>query len=139
MRTFAFLLLAGVLGGACGPAAELADDVDVALSFEPTPHVGDTTCEVRLTGPDGAPVEGATLEVEGNMNHAGMVPVFARPEEFSPGTYQAPFEFTMGGDWFVIVRAELADGRAVEEVLDVPGVPVDGSQGDAPCCQPESR
>ena len=104
---------------ACGPAVERARDVDVQLSFAPAPHVGDTTCTVTLAGPGGAPLVGATLEVEGNMNHAGMVPVFGDATETAPGVYQAPLEFTMGGDWFVIVRADLADGRSLEEVVDM--------------------
>jgi len=28
----------------------------------------------------------------------------------------------MGGDWFILVRATLADGRSLEEQVDVPGV-----------------
>ena len=92
------------------------------LSFDPAPRVGATTCTVALADAAGAPVTGATVEVEGNMNHAGMVPVFAEPREVAPGRYQAPFEFTMGGDRFAIVRAELADGSSMEQIVEVPGV-----------------
>jgi len=28
----------------------------------------------------------------------------------------------MAGDWFILVRATLADGRSLEEKVDVPGV-----------------
>jgi hypothetical protein len=46
----------------------------------------------------------------------------------------------MGGDWFVIVRGELPDGRALEQVVDVPGVAVaDGGQSAAACCQQGSE
>ena len=123
---------------ACGPAGAPARDITVELSFDPAPAVGDTTCTIRLGDASGAPVTGAALEVEGNMNHAGMVPVFGTAVEDAPGTYRAPLEFTMGGDWFVIVRAELADGRALEEILDVPGVAVTGSEGESPACCPTS-
>jgi hypothetical protein len=56
------------------------------------------------------------------MNHAGMVPEFAQAREMAPGRYQGDLEFTMGGDWFILVRAKLPDGRALERKIDVPGV-----------------
>ena len=56
------------------------------------------------------------------MNHAGMVPVFADAVEIAPGRYRADLEFTMSGDWFILVRADLPDGRSMERKIDVPGV-----------------
>lgn len=134
-------ILAASLGAlACGPAGARTLDVHVDLHFDPAPRVGRTTCTVRLSDEGGAPLTGATVGIEGNMNHAGMVPAFGAAVEAAPGLYQAPLEFTMGGDWFVIVRAELADGRAVEQVLDVPGVAVMGTEGATSSRgQPESR
>jgi len=130
------LVLVGTIG--CLPSAGRADGVSVELAFDRQPSVGDSTCTVRLTGADGAPLSGADLEVEGNMNHAGMVPVFGTAEESAPGLYQAPLEFTMAGDWFVIVRGVLADGRSIESIVDVPGVAASGSEGATPsCCQPQ--
>jgi len=79
---------------------------------------------VSLRKASGEPLTGAQLEVEGNMNHAGMVPVFGTAKETEPGLYEAPIEFTMGGDWFFIVSGELASGRQIESVHDVPGVAV---------------
>lgn len=109
---------------ACGGDGDAAPEVAVAVSFDPLPFVGPTTCTVALRGADGAPVTGASLQVEGNMNHAGMVPVFVDLTAAGDGIYAGPFEFTMGGDWFVVIRGELADGRALERVIDVPAVPV---------------
>lgn len=134
-RAFAAALL-GL--AACVPASELAEDVDVELAFEPAPHVGHTLCTIHLTDPTGTPVTGAEVEIEGNMNHAGMVPVFGVGHEAAPGAYEAPLEFTMGGDWFVIVRAELSDGRELEQVLDLPAVPTKPDAAPS-CCTPESR
>ena len=56
------------------------------------------------------------------MNHAGMVPVFADARETAPGRYEATLNFTMAGDWFILVQARLPDGRTVEQAIDVPGV-----------------
>lgn len=71
------------------------------------------------------PVSGARVRLEGNMTHAGMSPVFAEAIEVEPGRYRATLEFTMGGDWVVLVHAVLPDGRKVERQFDVKGVRAD--------------
>jgi hypothetical protein len=87
--------------------------------------VGGVRLELALTDGAGAPVAGATVRVEGNMNHAGMVPeitdakVVGPPEE---GRYVAELELSMGGDWFFVVTAMTEDGRRLEHVVEVPGV-----------------
>jgi len=118
--------LAGVwLAVACSGAAEHAD-VDVRVSVAPQPPtMGAAAVEVTLNdtaGETAAPLTGATVRIEGNMSHAGMVPVFADAAEVRPGVYTAELELTMAGDWFLIVTAELADGREVERTHDLPGV-----------------
>lgn len=118
---------------ACAPVGGgEAPDVQVELHFDPAPAVGETRCHVQLEGPDGATIDGAVIQVEGNMNHAGMVPVFADLSCEGEGAYAAPFEFTMGGDWFVVIRGELPDGRYLERIIDVPSVPVE--PGARSCC-----
>ena len=98
-----------------------AIDIDLSVSPDP-PTVGPATLVLTLTDEQGEPISGAALELEGNMSHAGMTPVFSQAEETEPGHYEAPLEFTMGGDWFVIVKASLPDGRALERQIDLPGV-----------------
>jgi sensor domain CHASE-containing protein len=51
-----------------------------------------------------------------------MRPVFASAREVSPGTYEAPLELTMGGDWFLLVDARLPDGGTLHRQVDLPGV-----------------
>lgn len=115
----------------CGRGASDLPDVDVVLAIEPEPaRLGLATITVVLSDAGGQPISGATVELEGNMNHAGMVPVFAQAREANEGQYQADFEFTMGGDWFILVRAALPDGRSLERKVDVPGV--DAVCGDTP-------
>jgi YtkA-like protein len=103
--------------------ADGAPDVQVELRLQPDPpKVGDVVATLRLTGKDGKPLQGATVKLEGNMNHAGMTPVFADAKETQPGRYEATLDLTMGGDWFVLVNATLADGRTLRRKVDVPGV-----------------
>lgn len=132
----AALWFAVLISGACAPGGARSGE-QVSLSFDPEPRVGEVVCTVTLTDAGGAPLRGASIALEGNMNHAGMVPVFGEAVEAAPGTYQAPMEFTMGGDWFFIVRAELEDGRAIEEIVDVAGVPA--GHGERACCSPPSE
>jgi hypothetical protein len=67
---------------------------------------------------DGVPVEGAVVEIEGNMTHAGMEPVFVIATEREAGQYVATLDWTMGGEWFLIIRATLPGGESVERTID---------------------
>jgi hypothetical protein len=82
------LLLAG-----CGRRSRDLPDVDVVLEIKPSPpQLGLSSIVVTLHDADGQPISGARVELEGNMNHAGMVPVFADASEVAPGRYQAELE-----------------------------------------------
>ena len=110
------------LVGCRGEEAGL-DDVVVELTVLPDPpYVGPATVVVLLTDDQGAPIEGATLLLEGNMTHAGMVPSLADASEVSPGRYEAVLDLTMGGDWYILVQGKLPDGRTLEHIADLPGV-----------------
>jgi hypothetical protein len=95
--------------------------VDVLVSPNP-PSVGEATVTVTLGDANGQPISGATVAFEGNMVHAGMTPTFSQPAEVAPGRYQAPLEFNMAGDWFILVKVALPDGRKLERQVNVPGV-----------------
>jgi hypothetical protein len=118
------ILLAVALNlSGCRQPAEPAPEVKVACQVSPDPPVvGPATVTVTLTGPEGQPVTGAEVALEGNMSHAGMKPVFGTAKEVRPGRYEAPLEFTMGGDWFILVNATFPDGRRLERKVDVRGV-----------------
>jgi hypothetical protein len=118
-------LLLLLLVASCGRGSSDLPDVAVALTLEPDPpRIGPVLVTVALGDADGLPIAGARVELEGNMSHAGMVPVLAGAREVAPGRYQADLEFTMGGDWFILVRADLPDGRSLERKVDVLGVDV---------------
>lgn len=107
----------------CRRAGADVSDVGVDVTIAPNPpSVGQATVSVVLRDAGGQPVSGAQVELEGNMVHAGMTPTFSKPAEVAPGRYEAPLEFTMAGDWFILVKATLPDGRKVERQVDVRGV-----------------
>jgi len=87
--------------------------LDVAISPTP-PAVGPARLIITLADTSGAPVDGAEIVVEGNMSHAGMVPVVDTAQAEGPGRYGiSDFRFTMAGDWVLTLRATLPDGRWV--------------------------
>jgi hypothetical protein len=117
------MLSACVLPG-CRPQSPTPDiHAHASVQFDPDPPaVGQTRLTVDLTDDAGQPVRVGQLQVEGNMNHAGMRPVFTRLEETDPGRYTGSIEFTMGGDWFLILSAEVADKGSLQVKVDVPAV-----------------
>ncbi len=118
-----FFLLSLTLLTACGriqPAPADTTGVQIELAVDPaSPAVGPARLLVTLTGPDGQPIDGATVEVEGNMTHAGMTPVFVQTTASEQGRYTVPFEWTMAGDWIVTVRVTLPGGEQVRREFPV--------------------
>lgn len=84
--------------------------------------MGKVAITLRLTDSAGAPVTGALMKLEGNMSHAGMVPVFGEAKETAPGRYQSTLELSMAGDWYVLVTATLASNRKFERQFEIKGV-----------------
>jgi hypothetical protein len=91
--------------------------LDIRLDAAPDPaEVGEATLLIAISDGSGNPVTGATVDVRGDMTHAGMVPVIR--EDISSdenGLYDVPFEWTMGGDWLIEVTATLPDGSTTTE------------------------
>jgi hypothetical protein len=90
------------------------DNYQVTLAIEPSPAaVGPGTLVVALKDAAGQPIDGARLEVEANMSHAGMVPVLASTASSQAGVYRVPLQWTMAGDWFVDLKFTLPGGQQV--------------------------
>lgn len=103
-----------LLFSACrGNERTSSSNLDLEVGISPTPPVvGPARLIITLTDSLGNPVDGAVVRVEGNMSHAGMVPVQDTAAARGEGTYVVPdFRFTMGGDWILTVTATLSDGR----------------------------
>jgi hypothetical protein len=111
------------LGVACHRTAQARD-----LTFESslTPRraaVGrPALLELRVLDASGRPVLGAHLRVEAQMSHPGMAPFLATAAERGNGVYEASLQFSMAGDWIVLVTGSLSNGDKVEHRIEVPGV-----------------
>lgn len=127
MLRFCFLATLCLLLLGCGRVQNErftgAGETDTALALEvqlaeARPIVGTPArLRIRLTSL-GTPVTGAAVQVEGNMTHAGMEPLFMAAAEVAPGEYEAALDWTMGGEWFLRVRATLPDGGGVVEQVE---------------------
>jgi len=97
--------------------------VTVAHEVTPQPpRAGQVTITLRVTDALGKPLSGAHINLEGNMSHAGMAPVFADAAEAEPGRYRANMKLTMAGDWVMLVHLTLPDGAKVERQFEIKGV-----------------
>lgn len=95
-------------------------EIEIEMAVEPSPAAtGDAVLVVTLHSPDGTPIANANVAARGDMNHAGMVPVFGQTSENTNGVYRIPFEWTMGGDWVVTLTVTLADGLQVERSYEM--------------------
>lgn len=90
----------------------VATEAHIALEVDPDPPtVGPSHLAVTVTDAEGTPLEGATVKVEGRMSHDDMQPLQASLRAGESGTYGAPFNWTMDGDWHMAVSATLPDGQ----------------------------
>lgn len=114
------LVLAGCQRASRQGAADGAPDVAMTLAVAPDPAiVGPATAIIELTDAAGQPIEGARLSLKGDMSHPGMQPVLAEAVAEAGGGYRAELQWTMAGDWFVVVTASLPDGRTAVRRFDL--------------------
>ena len=98
--------------------------ISVSWTLDPSPPLAGTPTVVRLTlrDRDQKPVTGARLRLEGLMSHPGMAPVTAAVTERGNGEYEAPLQFTMAGDWILLVTGELPGGGQIKNQIEINGV-----------------
>ena len=147
LGTLSALLLGLLLLPGCRGDFDPGDrGIEIEVGLSPTPPtVGPPRLIVTVQDTAGTPLEGARVEVEGTMSHAGMVPVLDTAGAEAPGQYVIPdFGFTMAGDWILTVTATLPDGRwaRFRTATDVVGPPGEGGEmggGHEGMHQPGSR
>jgi hypothetical protein len=125
--TLACSLAAGCAASGCDvhwESARASSDVSVAWTLDPSPPLVGTPIVVRMTLHDREqkPVIGARLRLEGLMSHPGMAPVTASVTERGNGEYYAPLQFTMAGDWILLVSGELSNGKPFKKQIEINGV-----------------
>lgn len=98
------------LGVACRQQRPSVGDIQLELSVSDR-RVGETTLLVSVTDKAGNPVEApGSLVVRGDMDHAGMAPVFAAASTAVNSVFTVPFEWTMSGGWILEASLTLDNG-----------------------------
>lgn len=111
------------LAQACRRQSDSLPNLSIAHKVSPQPpHVGQATITLTVYDPSGKPVSGARINLEGNMSHPGMVPVFADVREMEPGRYLSTMQLSMAGDWNVTAHVTLPDGRKLDHQFEIKGV-----------------
>jgi hypothetical protein len=107
---FVLLVACRPPSGSGGSSNTIPEDIKVQVEVGDNPMTGNLPVSVFiLKGNEG--VTGATVEVTGNMTHAGMEPVITTATESEVGLYVAdPFVIEMPGDTVVTADITLQDG-----------------------------
>jgi len=125
-RAFALvfaLILTSLFAAGCQDKTDPGKAVLVQHEIQPSPaHVGHSTFHVTLTDPAGTPISGAHVNMEADMSHPGMAPVFFSGKESAPGSFMGAVDLSMPGDWTILLHITLANGAKVEKQFDLPGV-----------------
>ena len=118
------LLVPLALAGCTQAGQGSAGSAQMTLTTTPAqPAVGPAQVTVTLKDASGNPIDNAQVAVEGDMTHAGMVPVQANAVGEGNGQYMIKdFSFTMGGDWVLTVSATLPDGTKAQQTFNINGV-----------------
>ena len=117
-------LLAATLLSGCWHSASSTNEISLQWTIEPSaPSVSaDTLTFIRLLDERQRPVAGATLQVEAHMSHPGMAPVVRPLTESEVGVYETHVQFSMAGDWVLVVTGTLPDGRRITRSMPVANV-----------------
>jgi hypothetical protein len=99
------------------PLASTDINIDVNFASEAL-AVGEDTILVTITDKDGNAINDATVNIRGDMSHAGMIPVLVDIEAGADGVYSAPYDWSMAGDWEVGVTVTLPDGTTAAQTFD---------------------
>ncbi|MDE2854581.1 MAG: copper chaperone PCu(A)C [Chloroflexota bacterium] len=117
-RSAKLLFIVLLTCAACRQGQVTPADIQLELSASDR-RVGETTLLVSVTDKDGKAIaQPGKLNVRGDMNHAGMIPVFAESDQATEGLFSLPFEWTMGGSWIVEASVKLPNGEVASQTFN---------------------
>ncbi len=134
-----FLVLLLLAASGCGgsrsdPVTVRSEGVEMLVAVEPAElRGGENALWLELRDDDGAPLEGAEVDVAVRMHAMGAMSAMGGPAsvvEIGGGLYRADFELAMGSTWLVEISAKPAGGRAARAegslTVGTPGVRLEG-------------
>jgi hypothetical protein len=106
----------------CGrrEARDEAPELVVEIQVIPAPPTtGASLLMIQISNGQDAGAGDFSIDVRGDMSHAGMTPVIVNQVKGEEGTFAVPFEWTMAGDWVITISAIMPDGRLLLRTLPV--------------------
>jgi hypothetical protein len=104
----------------CSKAGSPPSAFGIQHEITPQPlRVGVNTVTLRVADAAARPITGARINLEADMSHPGMTPVFGEAKEIEAGQYRGQLEFGMAGDWVILLHVELPGGQKLERQIDV--------------------
>ncbi len=107
----------------CAPA-EQAVQIEVQVSPQP-PAVGPAHLQIQLLDSGGHPLAAEKVSLEAAMSGPEMPPVKALARPAGDGRYEAPFRWSMPGQWTLTVAAVLSGGQTVTRQVNLDVAPAD--------------
>ena len=115
LRQISCLLIFVLLLTACRQQGLSSSDISLDISINGL-HVGQSKISVSVRDKNGDSIENpGAIVLRGDMDHAGMAPVFAESSEAINGVFTLPFEWTMAGSWILEANLTLDSGEQVTE------------------------
>ena len=113
-----------IVAGCVNPRAHTeSSDLQITLQTPEHAMTGPADLKINVADASGNPVDSATVDVIGDMSHAGMKEVYASTTNMGGGEYVTDdFQFTMAGDWIMTVEATGADGTKSTKTFQIDGV-----------------
>lgn len=106
-----------MLLAACRQQSLSSSDLRLEVSVKSL-LVGETQVIARLRDQNGNVVDKpGRLSLRGDMDHAGMQPVFAEASAAVNGVFTLPFEWTMAGSWILEAQLNMPSGDGLTETF----------------------
>ncbi|MFD3162744.1 FixH family protein [Herpetosiphon sp. NSE202] len=94
-----------------------SDDQRLTMSLEQTPSAMGVQTIVLVINDGTTPLDNAKVQLEATMTHAGMPSQIVQMQALGAGKYQASIDFSMLGEWVLIVNVTEANGAVMQRTL----------------------
>lgn len=94
-----------------------SDDPRLLMSLEQTPNAMGVQTIVLVINDGSTPLDNAKVQIEATMTHAGMPSQIVQMQALGAGKYQGSIDFSMLGEWVLIVNVTEANGAVMQRTL----------------------
>ncbi|XSG75907.1 FixH family protein [Herpetosiphon llansteffanensis] len=117
LRYGQLILLSLLFVSLIGCSRTPSDDPRLTMSLEQTPSTMGVQTIVLVINDGATPLDNAKVQIEATMTHAGMPSQIVQMQALGAGKYQANIDFSMLGEWVLIVNVTEANGAVMQRTL----------------------